>query len=87
MSATWWTSAIRFVREMAKEMSYWAAWPVLTVESLPPLEPHDSPELHRLLDVCPAPCPSVPGHMPSTPSAISSVHPAGPQNARRPEPL
>jgi hypothetical protein len=40
----------RFVREMAKEMSYWAAWPVLTVESLPPLEPPDSPELHRLLD-------------------------------------
>jgi hypothetical protein len=40
----------QFVREMAKEMSYWAAWPVLTVESLPPLEPHDSPELHRLLD-------------------------------------
>ena len=41
----------QFVREMAKEMSYWAAWPVLTVESLPPLEPHDSPELHRLLDI------------------------------------
>jgi hypothetical protein len=40
----------RFVREMAQEMSYWAAWPVLTVGSLPPLEPPDSPELHRLLD-------------------------------------
>ncbi|MEP6688302.1 MAG: hypothetical protein ABJC36_08125 [Gemmatimonadales bacterium] len=40
----------RFVREMAKEMSYWAAWPMLTAEHLPPLEPPDSPELHRLLD-------------------------------------
>ena len=39
----------QFVREMAREMSYWAAWPVLTAESLPPLKPHDSPELHRLL--------------------------------------
>jgi hypothetical protein len=40
-----------FVQEMAKEMSYWAAWPVLTVESLPPLEPQDTPELRRLLDM------------------------------------
>jgi hypothetical protein len=39
----------RFVREMAKEMSYWAAWPELAVESLPPLEPPDSAELPRLL--------------------------------------
>lgn len=39
-----------FVREMAKEMSYWAAWPMLTPEHLPPLGPPDSPELHRLLD-------------------------------------
>ncbi len=41
----------RFVREMAKEMSYWAAWPVLTGEDLPRLEPPDSPELHRLLQL------------------------------------
>jgi hypothetical protein len=40
----------RFVQEMAKEMSYWAAWPVLTLESLPPLEPPDSPELPPLLE-------------------------------------
>ena len=41
----------QFVQEMAKEMSYWAAWPMLTVESLPPLAPQESPELRRLLDM------------------------------------
>jgi hypothetical protein len=40
----------RFVEEMAKEMSYWAAWPMLTPESLPTLDPPDSAELRRLLD-------------------------------------
>src|SRR5512141_764237 len=40
----------RFVREMAKEMSYWAAWPMLTSQSLPPLEPPDAPELRRVLE-------------------------------------
>ncbi len=40
----------RFVREMAKEMSYWSAWPMLSVHDLPPLEPPESPELHRLFD-------------------------------------
>ena len=31
----------RFVREMAKEMSYWARWPMLRADDLPPLEPPD----------------------------------------------
>jgi hypothetical protein len=35
---------------MAKEMSYWAAWPMLAPESLPTLDPPDSAELRRLLD-------------------------------------
>ena len=39
----------RFVREMGKEMSYWAAWPPLEPDSLPPLAPPDDPALRRLL--------------------------------------
>ena len=40
----------RFVEEMAREMSYWAAWPMLTTDSLPTLDPPDSADLRRLLD-------------------------------------
>jgi hypothetical protein len=39
----------RFVEEMGKEMSYWAAWPSLAPESLPPLEAPADPDLQRLL--------------------------------------
>src|SRR6476646_11849294 len=39
-----------FVREMGQEMSYWAAWPMLAPDGLPPLSPPCEPELHRLLD-------------------------------------
>src|SRR4029079_12426828 len=38
------------VEEMAKEMSYWAAWPMLTPESLPTLDPPDSAALRQLLE-------------------------------------
>jgi hypothetical protein len=37
-----------FVREMGREMSYWAAWPLLTPEGLPPLAAPDEPSLRRL---------------------------------------
>ena len=57
----------QFVQEMAKEMSYWAAWPLLTVESLPPLEPPETPSCVAC-STCSAPCRSAPGHMRSTPS-------------------
>jgi hypothetical protein len=39
-----------FVRDMGREMSYWAAWPMLDADSLPPLSPPDDPSLGRLLD-------------------------------------
>ncbi len=39
-----------FVEEMGQEMSYWAAWPMLSPGSLPALAPPDDPELHRLLE-------------------------------------
>jgi hypothetical protein len=39
-----------FVREMGREMSYWAAWPLLTLEGLPPLAAPDPPMLRRLQD-------------------------------------
>jgi hypothetical protein len=39
-----------FVREMGKEMSYWAAWPMLSPDGLPPLSPPEDPALRRLLD-------------------------------------
>jgi hypothetical protein len=39
-----------FVREMGREMSYWAAWPMLSPDGLPPLSPPAHPELRRLLD-------------------------------------
>ena len=41
----------QFVLEMAKEMSYWAAWPMLEPDSLPPVAPPEDPALQRLLDV------------------------------------
>ncbi len=41
----------RFVREMGKEMSYWAAWPVLAADGLPPVTPPEEPALQRLLAV------------------------------------
>ena len=41
----------RFVREMGQEMSYWASWPILARDALPPLMPPDSPGLLRLLEV------------------------------------
>ena len=41
----------QFVVEMAKEMSYWAAWPMLDPGSLPAVDPPDDPELRRLLEV------------------------------------
>jgi hypothetical protein len=39
-----------FVREMGREMSYWAAWPMLPPEGLPPLVAPDDPSLRRLQD-------------------------------------
>jgi hypothetical protein len=39
----------QFIQEMGKEMSYWAAWPLLAAETLPALEPPDDPELRALL--------------------------------------
>jgi hypothetical protein len=39
-----------FVREMGREMSYWAAWPLLAPDGLPPLAPPDDHRLRRLLD-------------------------------------
>jgi len=39
-----------FVREMGKEMSYWAAWPMLSPDGLPPLSPPEDPALRHLLD-------------------------------------
>ena len=50
MPATWWTSRNRFVREMAKEMSYWAAWPLLTADEPAAARAAEDPELHRLVD-------------------------------------
>jgi hypothetical protein len=41
----------RFVREMGQEMSYWASWPILARDALPPLMPPDAPGLLRLLEV------------------------------------
>lgn len=40
----------RFVREMGREMSYWAAWPLLAADGLPPLPPPYDPLLRDLLD-------------------------------------
>ncbi len=39
----------RFVQEMAQEMSYWAAWPALAPDDLPPLGPPTDPHLERLV--------------------------------------
>ena len=39
----------RFIGEMANEMTYWAAWPLLEPDELPPLAPPDDPGLQRLL--------------------------------------
>jgi hypothetical protein len=39
----------QFVQEMGKEMSYWAAWPMLGPESLPPLQAPDDADLRPLL--------------------------------------
>jgi hypothetical protein len=39
----------RFVAEMGTEMSYWAAWPQLAPDDLPPLAPPAEPCLTRLL--------------------------------------
>jgi hypothetical protein len=39
-----------FVREMGREMSYWAAWPMLAPDGLPPLSAPEDPALRRLLD-------------------------------------
>lgn len=41
----------RFVREMGQEMSYWAAWPILARDALPPLTPPEAPALLRTLEV------------------------------------
>lgn len=41
----------RFVRDMGKEMSYWAAWPLLTANSLAPVAPPTRPSLSHLLDL------------------------------------
>ena len=66
--ATWSTTRNEFVREMAKEMSYWAAWPMLAPGRLPPLEPPESPELPRACSTRSARCRSALGRTPSTPS-------------------
>jgi hypothetical protein len=39
-----------FVREMGKEMSYWAAWPMLSADGLASLTPPDDPGLRCLLN-------------------------------------
>jgi hypothetical protein len=39
-----------FVSDMGREMSYWAAWPTLATDELPPLSPPEDPALRRLLD-------------------------------------
>jgi len=39
----------RFVGEMGKEMSYWAAWPMLAPDDMPPLAAPSEPGLARLL--------------------------------------
>src|SRR5690349_11242540 len=39
-----------FVSQMGREMSYWAAWPPLTLEGLPPLAAPDDASLRRLQD-------------------------------------
>ena len=41
----------RFVYEMAKEMSYWAAWPMLEPGTLPIVAPPDHPALRHVLSV------------------------------------
>jgi hypothetical protein len=41
----------RFVREMGREMSYWAAWPILAHDALPPLAPPEAPALQRVLEL------------------------------------
>jgi hypothetical protein len=38
-----------FVRDMGREMSYWAAWPILEPVGLPSLTPPGAPSLDRLL--------------------------------------
>ncbi len=38
-----------FVRDMGKEMSYWAAWPLLEPDTLPPVAPPEDPVLQDLL--------------------------------------
>jgi len=40
----------RFVREIGREMSYWAAWPMLAADGLSPLAPPNDPLLRDLLD-------------------------------------
>jgi hypothetical protein len=37
-----------FVRDMGKEMSYWAGWPLLEPNGLPPIAPPEQADLHRL---------------------------------------
>jgi hypothetical protein len=39
-----------FVQDMGREMSYWAAWPMLEPDGLPSLVPPDDASLDRLLD-------------------------------------
>ncbi|HUR96311.1 MAG TPA: hypothetical protein VMY76_17165 [Gemmatimonadales bacterium] len=39
----------QFVRDMGQEMSYWAAWPELAPDGLPPVAPPTDPDLQRLL--------------------------------------
>ncbi len=39
----------RFIREMGKEMSYWAAWPLMAPDDLPPVAPPRPNALRRLL--------------------------------------
>lgn len=43
----------RFVREMGKEMSFWAAWPLLDPDSLPPVAPAQDFASQRLLATLP----------------------------------
>jgi hypothetical protein len=38
-----------FVAHMAGEMSYWAGWPALTAEGLPPAAAGDDPAMHQML--------------------------------------